>query len=286
MAAVTQGTFDAVHGVKEAAICNSALVRIGADRIRDTDPAVDASKQASVCREMYSQCRDELLRKHSFRFAAKTAMVPIDEDFDDPLSGYSYAYKLEDWRSFTGVNDTSANITGITGQIPDASWVGRIITGTYIPEGATVISVGTDSLVMDRASTDEGTTFEIHIDMARLDMVGANVDALYEDLKAGDERRLLTSEPYVLDDNDDPFIEIKYVERVKDPDKFDDLFREALVTLLAFKIAIYLVQKPELTSMLEREAEKAFHFAKSASLQEKELEARDTEWTDRSFETV
>lgn len=74
-------------------ICNSALAKIGAARITGLE---EASKNASLCAELYDKCRDDLLRAHSWNFAmarAKLARLSEAPDF-----GPAHAYALPaDW---------------------------------------------------------------------------------------------------------------------------------------------------------------------------------------------
>jgi hypothetical protein len=73
----------------EVSICNSALSKIGADRIVSLD---DDSRAAKLCKEQYPKVRDALFRVHPWNFAIKRvalAASPTTPDF-----GFAYAYPL------------------------------------------------------------------------------------------------------------------------------------------------------------------------------------------------
>ena len=74
-------------------ICNSALAKIGAARITALE---EASKNASLCAELYERCRDDLLRAHSWNFA--TARARLARQAEAPAFGFVYAHALPaDW---------------------------------------------------------------------------------------------------------------------------------------------------------------------------------------------
>lgn len=63
----------------EVEICNSALIKLGAERINSLD---DDTKEARLCKLQYPLLRDEVIRSHPWNFAlsrvdlAKTANTP------------------------------------------------------------------------------------------------------------------------------------------------------------------------------------------------------------------
>lgn len=75
--------------VSEVAICNSALAKIGADRIGSLD---DDSRAAKLCKEQYYKIRDMLLRAHPWNFAIKRASLAAS--VTAPAFGYTYAYPV------------------------------------------------------------------------------------------------------------------------------------------------------------------------------------------------
>ena len=74
-------------------ICNSALAKIGAARITAFE---EGSKNANLCAELYEKCRDDLLRAHSWNFAAARAKLAKEES--PPVFGYANVFALPaDW---------------------------------------------------------------------------------------------------------------------------------------------------------------------------------------------
>ncbi len=74
-------------------ICNSALIKIGADRIM---ALTDDSKNARLCNEQFEKLRDEVLRVHQWNFAI--ARAKLAQLATTPAFGFSYEYQLPaDW---------------------------------------------------------------------------------------------------------------------------------------------------------------------------------------------
>ncbi len=71
------------------AICNSALIRLGAARITQL---TDASKNAQVCNAQYELSRDEVLNEYEWRDAKKRATLAADSTAPD--FGWDYRYAL------------------------------------------------------------------------------------------------------------------------------------------------------------------------------------------------
>lgn len=75
--------------VSVISVCNSALYKVGADRITDLS---DDTKAAIILNECFDQIRDEVLRSHPWNFA-KTR-VSLTASGTAPVWGYSYQYPL------------------------------------------------------------------------------------------------------------------------------------------------------------------------------------------------
>ena len=52
--------------ITKTSICNSALIKVGAERIASID---DANKRARLCKEQYEKIRNDLLQSHPWNFA-------------------------------------------------------------------------------------------------------------------------------------------------------------------------------------------------------------------------
>lgn len=70
-------------------ICNSALLKIGSERITSL---TENNKRAIICNEQYEKLRDEVLRAHPWNFAI--ARVEIAQVVSVPAYEYDYYYQL------------------------------------------------------------------------------------------------------------------------------------------------------------------------------------------------
>ena len=281
MATVTAFAFDPVYGVEECRICNQALDRMGADHIADS---AENTKQSRACASVYALARDEMLR--NFNFATRTALVPMDDVTYDPLDGFAYLYKAEDWHTFTGSADTTAVITGVTGLVGldlDEALIGRVVTGQYVPENATIIAVGTTSITLDRPTTDDATSFTMHIDMTDILSVAADPDSTYQVYGVGEAKRIMTDAPQVVYGTA-AYLEIKYTERVKNPASFTPSFREALILNIAYKIVVKMVSDMRLLQILQGEIAAQLQIARNRALMEMNMDSPMAKWTDRGEE--
>lgn len=82
-------------------IANSALTKLGEDRIMSLTDNVKAAREINAVFELR---RDKLLRTYAWNFAMKRASLPALDD--GPAWGYTYAYqKPSDCLRFVQVND-------------------------------------------------------------------------------------------------------------------------------------------------------------------------------------
>jgi len=73
----------------ETSICNSALIKLGAERINSLS---ETNKRARLCNEQYNKVRDEVLRAHPWNFALKRASLGTLTT--TPLFEYDYEFQL------------------------------------------------------------------------------------------------------------------------------------------------------------------------------------------------
>lgn len=78
------------------AICNSALIKCGADRISALS---DTTLGAELCNEEYAKCRDDLLISHPWNFAIEDYELSADATYTpgesgDADAGYLYRYAI------------------------------------------------------------------------------------------------------------------------------------------------------------------------------------------------
>jgi hypothetical protein len=75
--------------LSDVSICNSALAKLGADRITSLE---QDTRNARICRERFPFLRNEVLRAHVWGFAKKR--VSLAASSDTPDFGWDYAYLL------------------------------------------------------------------------------------------------------------------------------------------------------------------------------------------------
>lgn len=73
----------------EVTICNSALIKLGAERINSLS---ETNKRAKLCNEQYSKLRDEVLRSHPWNFAIKRVALSLTGN--TPLFDYKYEFTI------------------------------------------------------------------------------------------------------------------------------------------------------------------------------------------------
>jgi len=73
----------------EIDICNSALYRVGSERITSLS---DNTKASKICNDMYYICRDNLLRMHPWNFAKKRQTLAATST--TPTFDWQYEFQL------------------------------------------------------------------------------------------------------------------------------------------------------------------------------------------------
>lgn len=108
-------------------ICNSALVKIGANRITSVFPPQAGSKAANLCAERYEDLRDDLLRANLWRFAkARQKLAKLSES---PVYEWDNAFRLpSDLIRIAVVHDNDAGAGEVRHQV----------------EGETIVTNATD----------------------------------------------------------------------------------------------------------------------------------------------
>lgn len=67
--------------ISDTSICNSALIKVGADRIIDLN---EDNKRARICKEQYPKLRDDLLRSHPWNFAITRKELALSATYTPP----------------------------------------------------------------------------------------------------------------------------------------------------------------------------------------------------------
>jgi len=285
MAIVVRPSFDLVHGAKEAAICNIAIGHVGGEIIKNTD---EDTKQARVCKAVYAQTRDELLRTYPFNFATRIVDIPIDATPVSPLGEFTYAYKAEEWIDFAATSTgtpVSATITVAesvaAGIVLDERLIGREVSGANISPGTRIIDYGENlgnsgTLVLDRAPLAAATlALSVHIPVLKIVGIEANDTNDFAAIGGGARRRILCNV------GDGESLEMKYIHQVIDPNEFDSMFTHALSLRIASKIALDMTKNGQIAQMMQQEFSAIFQAAKISSSEEKQIDSSESWWSDR-----
>lgn len=75
--------------ITEVSVCNSALIKVGADRISSL---TQDTKSAIVCNTLFHNVRDDVLRAHPWNFAIKR--TELNQSADVPIFEYDFIYEL------------------------------------------------------------------------------------------------------------------------------------------------------------------------------------------------
>jgi hypothetical protein len=76
--------------ISDTSICNSALAKLGADRIIDLN---EDNKRARLCKEQYPKLRDDLLRSHPWNFAIARKELAESATYTPPYE-FEHAFPL------------------------------------------------------------------------------------------------------------------------------------------------------------------------------------------------
>lgn len=99
--------------ITKTSICNSALIKVGAERIVSLD---GSNKRARLCKEQYEKVRNDLLQSHPWNFAITRKTLALVATYT-PSFEYSKAFQIPS--DVLRVLDTSLN-TGH--QIGERKW--------------------------------------------------------------------------------------------------------------------------------------------------------------------
>lgn len=287
MPPVTQITFDQIHALKEAQICNDALTRVGGELIRDTD---ENSKSARILRNLYAQTRDELLLMFPFSFSVKHTLVAEDDAYALPMNKYSLAYKFDDRRSFNCTYDIGATLLEAVDIKLDPRFIGRVIEGADMAEGARIVSYDdtAHTITIDRPTTNiadvtVAVEVETRVPILKIMEIDKDEKTVFELVGGGSERRILTDAVTETDnDGSTLLLELKYIEQVIDPSKFDSMFAQALALRLASKIALEFTKAGGIVQAIQGEFSAIMKAAKDNASQEQQPDESEGWWTDRT----
>lgn len=231
------------------AICNSALLKIGTEKITSLS---DNTKRAIICNEQYAKIRDQVLRAHPWNFAIKRVTLSVAEReigyADVSTSGDSFEYELHGyWTGQTvqiSTDDTlpaplaaSTNYYVIKVDKDNfklAASYANALAGTQI--NLTTQGAGTHTIEPQYTEPDFEYTYQYSIPSDCLRIL--NEQEYSTDFKI--ENGAIVSNADTLN--------LRYIYQVTDTTKFDKNFDEALSYALAADLAYNLVQSSQLAS--------------------------------------
>lgn len=290
MAPVQLPAFTDAYIHDEIGICNKALLRIGADIIRDTD---EDTKQMRVCKSVYEVSRMELLRSFAFPFSVKTAVIP-NISTGLPIEPYSYSYDIEDFFEFSGdVSQGSYFVTNVTlppERTNSFDIVGRTVTSPLFNKKAKISAfdastntIGLDTILIPDGTPvppETGVVFGCMLPVIRVIEVNSKKDAVYEVAQSGAGAVLLTDETAGMNAAGPYLVPIKYIADIKNPSFFDAMFTDLLILKIAIKISMALSQKPSsIVAVLQQEYVMNMRLAMHTVTSERQTDVPDAPWT-------
>jgi len=179
----------------EAGICNSALSKLGNNRINSLTEGTPA---ANLCLEQYGKLRDHLLRSHDWNFAA--SRVKLAQLSSTPAFGYDYQYALpSDWMRTISVHPGDRPMGQITDYVTESTEAeGRVLRTGYRDAYLRYVRKVEDPNVMDPAFR-EVLAWRLAMELA---VPLAKSGALRDRMAAGFEDALAIAKS--IDGQDDP----------------------------------------------------------------------------------
>jgi hypothetical protein len=185
----------------------------------------------------------------------------------------------------------TASIT-LTGELDGSSLVGWGVSGTGIPSGTFIVSSTGAGAVMSQAATASGAvTVTASLGVGRwayayalpsspvilkILEIDGNQGNDFEILGASTERRILCDM-----ESDTGLLDVKVVEQVIDPSRWDPLFMDAFVLRLASKLCVPL-GKASLLQIIQQEFMGIYNLAKKSTIQETNTDNGVEPWTTRA----
>ncbi len=179
----------------EAGICNSALSKLGNNRIVSLTEGTPA---ANLCLEQYGKLRDHLLRAHDWNFAA--SRVKLAQLSNTPAFGYDFQYALpSDWMRTISVHPTDSRNDVLTDYaIESTEAEGRVLRTDHPHVYLRYVRRLTDPNVMDPAFR-EALAWRLAMELA---VPLAKSGSLRDRMERGFEDALAVAKS--IDGQDDP----------------------------------------------------------------------------------
>ena len=179
----------------EAGICNSALSKLGNNRINSLTEGTPA---ANLCLEQYGKLRDHLLRSHDWNFAA--SRVKLAQLSSTPGFGYDYQFALpSDWMRTISIHPGDSRRQHITDYATESTAAeGRVVRTDYADVYLRYVRKVEDPNVMEPAFR-EALAWRLAMELA---VPLAKSGSLRDRMAAGFEDALAIAKS--IDGQDDP----------------------------------------------------------------------------------
>lgn len=179
----------------EAGICNSALSKLGNNRIVSL---TEGTAAANLCIEQYGKLRDHLLRSHDWNFAA--SRVRLAQLSSTPEFGYRFQHALPtDWMRTISVHPADGRHQRITDYATESTEAeGRVLRTDSPDVYLRYVRKVSDPNVMD-PTFREALAWRLAMELA---IPLAKSSSLRDRMAAGFEDALATAKS--LDGQDDP----------------------------------------------------------------------------------
>ena len=267
----------------EVAICNSALIKIGAAEITSLS---DVNKRAQLCNEQYSKLRDELLRSHPWNFAIARKVLSLDTFIfvdGDVTTGTDVINEVGHGRE-TGdkLQLTSTGTLPVPLAINTDYFLVKVDADNF--KLASTVQDAYDGTVIDITSAAGGGNHKVQMKPA---FEYGNQYVLPSDYLRG-VRLNDKEDKFTIENNklltDVEEVQLIYIKQVTDTTLFDKNFDELLALMLANELSYPIVQSSSLKGTIQAELNLKLRDVRSFDAQEgnaEEFEANT--WTNSRF---
>ena len=233
-------------------ICNSALIKIGADTITTI---ADDNKRANLCNERYKHCRDEVLRSHNWDCATLKVKLVFDKAtisgataatppvITATAHGYVSGNKIEiggDVEDVVGMTELNDNEYWITWTSADTFSLQDTDGDDIVGAGYTAYASGGEARRIP-LTDDWDYQYALPTDWLKtidvLDESGAAISYRKEGL-------------YILTNEDESWLE--YIKQETDVDVFDSMLFETIACRLAMDIAYPITNSRQMEEKMEK----------------------------------
>jgi len=251
------------------AICNSALLKIGASTIVSLS---DSSVEAEACNEQYTKLRDELLRSHPWNFAMKRVFLGTDNftfvDADisvanDTITEVAHGRANGDKFQLTTTATLPAGLDLVTDFFVSQSAANTFKLSTTAAKAIAAV----EDVVDITAAAGGGThtvrfkpTFEWDF------LFTLPSDFLRAFRMEPKSQRFIIEEDKLYTEVDEAFF--IYISKITDTTKFEVSFDELLALMIANELSYTLVHSSTLKATIQQELQIKLRHVRSFDAQE------------------